>query len=55
MGELRSRGWCTGPLEGLPPIGSVGLDLKAACTKCGKRVRVTVRGKFSHHKPRVSK
>lgn len=46
-----ARGFCLGPLDGLPPIGSVGADLKADCTKCGKRVRVTVRGKFANHRP----
>jgi hypothetical protein len=47
---MRHTGRCKGPYVDLPPIGSVGPDLKANCTMCGKRVRVTVRGLFSHHK-----
>lgn len=49
--RLRDRGYCTGPEDGGPAPGQVGLDLKAACCTCGKRVSVTVRGRYAHHKP----
>lgn len=42
---------CPGPNEGLPPIGSVGVDYKAPCSVCGKRVAVTTAGRYVHHNP----
>lgn len=49
--HLRDRGWCPQPLLSVPSgLGAVGLDYKATCP-CGKRVRVTVRGLYAHHKP----
>lgn len=53
MDRLIARGGCKAPLLDVPPIGSVGPDYKADCTRCGKRVRVTVRGLFAHHKPQL--
>ena len=44
------HGRCTGPVESVPVPGSVDAGLRAACPKCGKRVRVTVGGRFAHHK-----
>jgi|SRR5882757_3949771 len=35
----------------VPHVGSVGLDYKAICPACGKRVKVTVGGRFAHHRP----
>ena len=49
--ELRHRGRCTGPVTHCPAIGSVGADYSADCPTCSKRVRVTKRGRFAHHKP----
>lgn len=48
--KLVRRGYCTGPVDGGPAVGAVGLDYKAACCTCGKRVRITVRGLYAHHK-----
>ena len=45
-----ARGFCTGPLDRAPAPGDVGLDYKAACATCGKRVKVTAAGRYSHHK-----
>lgn len=45
-----ARGYCTGPLDGAPAPGEVGLDYRAACCTCGRRVAVTVRGLYAHHK-----
>ena len=42
-------GWCGRPFLGVPPPGDVGLDGCATCL-CGKRVRVTKRGLYAHHK-----
>lgn len=49
---IQRRGYCTGPVDGGPAPGEVGLDCKAACCTCGRRVRITVRGRYTHHKPR---
>ena len=50
--RLQMRGFCTGPEDGAPGgLGTVGLDHRAACCTCGKLVAVTVRGRYSHHKP----
>lgn len=46
------RGYCTGPIDRVPAAGEVGLDYCAKCSACGKRVRITKRGRFSHHKVR---
>jgi hypothetical protein len=43
-------GRCTGPHDGAPAPGQVGLDYKAPCQTCGKRVTITVRGLYTHHK-----
>ena len=43
-------GRCAGPHDGAPAPGEVGLDYKAACCTCGRRVAVTVRGRYAHHK-----
>lgn len=51
--KISRRGYCTGPIDGGPAPGEVGLDYKAACCTCGKRVRVTVRGRYAHHKAPV--
>ena len=45
------RGYCTGPDDGVPRPAQVDASKTAPCPLCGKRVRVTVRGKFAHHKP----
>jgi len=50
MERARMRGYCTGGAGYLAPIGSVGADKKADCSVCSKRVAVTVRGHFAHHK-----
>lgn len=47
------RGYCTGPIDGGPRPGEVGLDYKAPCCTCGRRVGVTVRGRYAHHKASV--
>ena len=48
--KIERRGYCTGPVDGGPAPGEVGLDYKAPCRTCGRRVRVTVRGFYAHHK-----
>jgi len=50
---LVHRGYCTGSEDGVPVPGDVGLDLKAACCTCKRRVRVTARGRYAHHKASV--
>jgi hypothetical protein len=50
---IERRGYCTGPVDGAPAPGQVGLDYKAACGTCGRRVRITVRGRYAHHKAPV--
>jgi hypothetical protein len=49
--RLKARGYCTGPAESVPAPGEVDGDIKANCHRCGKRVTVTFRGLFVHHKP----
>lgn len=49
--RLFRSGYCMGPLDGRPPPGSVGVDDRAACCTCGKRVKVTVRCLYANHKP----
>ncbi len=34
---------------------TVGLDYKALCRTCGKRVSITVRGKYAHHKAQTAR
>jgi hypothetical protein len=46
------RGYCTGPHDGAPAPGDVGLDRKASCCTCQARVAITVRGRYAHHKAR---
>jgi hypothetical protein len=48
--RITQRGYCTGPVDGAPAPGEVGLDYKAKCRTCGRRVAITVRGLYSHHK-----
>lgn len=48
--KIVQRGYCTGPVDGGPAPGEVGLDYKAPCCTCGRRVRVTVRGRYAHHR-----
>lgn len=43
-------GWCPWPHLVAPAADATKLDGKALCP-CGKRVRVTARGLYSHHKP----
>lgn len=50
---IQHRGYCTGPVDGGPAPGEVGLDYKATCCTCGRRVRITVRGRYAHHKASV--
>lgn len=50
---IERRGYCTGPVDGGPAPGEVGLDYKAACCTCGRRVKVTVRGRYAHHRAPV--
>jgi hypothetical protein len=52
--KIEIRGYCTGPDDGAPAPGEVGLDYRAACCTCGRRVRVTVRGLYAHHKAPVA-
>lgn len=40
---------CTGPDRACPPPGTVGLDIRAECPKCGRRVGVTARGRYARH------
>lgn len=49
--RILMRGYCTGPADGGPAPGQVGLDLRATCPTCGRRVSVTVRGRYAHHRP----
>ena len=50
---IQYRGYCTGPVDGGPAPGEVGPDYKAACCTCGRRVRITTRGRYAHHKASV--
>lgn len=50
---IQHRGYCTGPVDGGPRPGEVGPDYKAACCTCRRRVRVTARGRYTHHKASV--
>lgn len=50
---IQHRGYCTGPVDGGPAPGEVGPDYKAACCTCLRRVRVTARGHYAHHKASV--
>jgi len=50
---IQIRGYCTGPVDGGPAPGEVGLDYKAACCTCHRRVRVTARGRYAHHRASV--
>lgn len=51
--RAKARGFCLGGTGFLAPIGSVGADYRSDCTTCGRRVSVTARGRFAHHKPAV--
>jgi len=44
------RGACDASWTAAPLPGDAGLDLRPICPKCGKRVTVTVRGRFANHK-----
>lgn len=50
---IQYRGYCTGPVDGGPAPGEVGPDYRAKCCTCHRRVRVTVRGRYAHHKASV--
>lgn len=50
---LEHRGYCTGPEDGGAAPGAVGLDYRAACCTCGRRVSVTARGRYAHHRASV--
>lgn len=52
--RAETRGNCVGSAARVPAPGEVGLDLRAACAVCGKRVRVTARGRYAVHKPATS-
>lgn len=49
--RIQMRGYCTGPIDGAPAPGAVTLALTAKCPTCGRYVRVTVRGRYAHHRP----
>jgi hypothetical protein len=51
--NIQRRGYCTGPEDGGPAPGEVGPDYMAPCCTCGRRVRITVRGRYAHHKSPV--
>ena len=53
--RTQRHGRCTGPHDGAPAPGEVGLDYKALCRTCGKRVSITVRGKYAHHKAQTAR
>jgi hypothetical protein len=40
-------------VDGGPAPGEVGPDYRAACCTCGRQVRITVRGRYAHHKAPV--
>jgi hypothetical protein len=48
--RTQRHGRCTGPHDGAPAPGEVGLDYRSTCPTCGKRVAVTVRGRYAHHR-----
>lgn len=48
-----AQGRCPAPHDRSPYPGSVGADKRAACPLCGKRVAITARGKYAHHKRRA--
>lgn len=50
---IQYRGYCTGPVDGGPAPGEVGPDYRAPCCTCHRRVRVTTRGRYAHHKASV--
>jgi hypothetical protein len=45
-----SRYACEAPERLAPPPGAVGLDKRATCPKCGRRVAVTARGRYARHR-----
>lgn len=50
--DLRSRGLCLSPLSYASGVGSVGLDGRAPCPLCGRRIKVRREtGTFANHKP----
>lgn len=53
--RTRRLGRCTGPHDDVPSRSQVDLDYKAPCVTCGKRVSITARGLYSHHKPARAK
>jgi hypothetical protein len=50
---IQYRGYCTGPVDGGPAPGEVGPDYRAPCCTCHRRVRVTARGRYAHHKASI--
>lgn len=49
MAERKRFRRCPEPKFSVPPPGAVGLDRRADCPRCGKRVHVTVRGLYWTH------
>jgi len=43
------------PVDVVPAPGDVGLDLRAVCPVCQRRIRITVRGRFAPHNRKVGK
>lgn len=41
--------------DGAPAPGAVGLDYRASCCTCGRRVKVTIGGRYAHHAIKRSK
>lgn len=50
---IQHRGYCTGPVDGTPASNRVGPDNRVACCTCGRRVSVTARGHYVHHRASI--
>lgn len=49
IAEEKRNQRCLHPAMACPPPGAVGLDKKADCPVCGRRVKVTARGLYARH------
>ena len=49
IAEEKRNQRCLHPAMACPPPGAVGLDKRADCPVCGRRVKVTARGLYARH------
>jgi hypothetical protein len=53
--RLKMRGMCVGSADREPAPGEVGLDLRASCPVCKRRIAVTEHSRYAIHMPRRRK